>query len=210
MSIINRLSEDLANLRGTWRSVDKDDRQANREHPDCLKDPKYRESERIWSLVVEAIVFSYLDDPVEEVAGQPQAPEDDASRDDDLPPLEGLGQTEAQHGQHYKVGAAGKVRHLQRRDDVRIDQSKSFSFRAFLFLPSPFTTSKLLICCPTCSIYFQIPETDLIKLECGRHQEEGELHPRSDNGADGQVVGVSLPDNHHDRTSLLSVCCTPN
>ena len=114
------MPEDFANLRGTWRSVDKDDRQANREHPDCLKDPKYRESERIWSLVVEAIVLSYLDDPVEEVAGQPQAPQDDASRDDDLPPLEGLGQTEAQHGQHYKVGAASKVRHLQQRDDVRM------------------------------------------------------------------------------------------
>ena len=41
-----------------------------------------------------------------------------------------------------------------------------------------------------------VSEPHFIKLESAGHYEEGELHGHGDDGAEGQVVGVALPDNH--------------
>ena len=54
-----------------------------------MEDPEYQESERIGPLIVKTVVLSYLDDPVEEVAGQPDAPEDNAGGNGNLPPVVG-------------------------------------------------------------------------------------------------------------------------
>ena len=99
-------------LPGAVGGVYKHDRQADGEDPDGLEDPEDGKPQRIGSLVVKPVVLSYLDDPVEEVAGQPEAPEDDGGGDDDLPPVEGGGYTEAHQGQHHKVRPASKVCHL--------------------------------------------------------------------------------------------------
>ena len=84
-----------------------------------MEDPEYQESERIGPLIVKTVVLSYLDDPVEEVAGQPDAPEDNAGGNGNLPPVVGDAEVitrayeEAQDSQDHKVCPSSKVCHLK-------------------------------------------------------------------------------------------------
>ena len=98
---------------GAGGGVHKHDRQTHCEHPDGLEHPEDGKPQRIGSLVVKPVVLAYLDDPVQEVAGQPETPEDDGGGDDDLSPVVGVGHTQTHHSQDHKVGPASKVRHLQ-------------------------------------------------------------------------------------------------
>ena len=48
----------------------------------------------------------------------------------------------------------------------------------------------------TALLQCQKSDSHFIKLESAGHDEEGELHGHGDDGTQGQVVGVALPDNH--------------
>ena len=114
----------------TWRSVDKDDREADSEDPDRLENPEDGKPERIRSLVVEPAVLTwelmvsdiytqtsacqetYFDDPVKQVARETKPPKRDSRRGSDLPPLVGAGQHHRRQRQHHEVCSAGKVSHL--------------------------------------------------------------------------------------------------
>ena len=94
-------------------SIDKHDRQAHSEHPHCLVCPEGQEPQGVGSLVVKPVILPDLDDPVEEVSGESEPPEDDAHGDGDLSPVILLRQDQSQDGEHYKVCPSSKISDLQ-------------------------------------------------------------------------------------------------
>ena len=54
---------------GTCWSIDKNHWQTHSEHPDSLVDPEHGKPQWIWPFVIKPVIFSYLDDPVQQVTG---------------------------------------------------------------------------------------------------------------------------------------------
>merc|ERR1712212_1227135 len=70
---------------GARGGVDEHDGETDGEHPDSLEYPEHGELEGVRPLVIKPVILTYFDDPVEEVSGEPEAPEHHTGGEDDLP-----------------------------------------------------------------------------------------------------------------------------
>jgi len=52
----------------TSGGIHEDDRKADSEHPNCLKDPEHCKPHRVRPLVIKAVILPYLNDSVQEIA----------------------------------------------------------------------------------------------------------------------------------------------
>lgn len=64
--------------------VQKGDRQRDGPNPYHLKDPEAQERKELVSLVIEAVIFARLQDPEEQESGEPNAPDHDEKRGNNL------------------------------------------------------------------------------------------------------------------------------
>ena len=134
--------------------IHKHDRQAHSKYPHCLECPEGQEPQGVGSLVVKPVILPDLDDSVEEVAGEPQPPEDDADGDGDLSPVVLLSQDQGQDCEDNKISSTSKICHLKINQEMKgrqFVQNRNWS--------------------------------NLVKFKSASNKKEGELHSNCDNSA---------------------------
>lgn len=102
----------MRELSDIWR-VEHSHRQRDGPHPEHLEDPEAKEFEEIVALVVEAIIFARLQDPEEEKARQPCAPDHNEERADNVArDIAVFAPCQRDDGQDDEVGTPGEVGEL--------------------------------------------------------------------------------------------------
>jgi len=91
------------------RGIDKDNRETDSEDPNSLEDPEHCKLHWVCSLIIKPVILPNLDDSVEKIPGEPEAPGHHTGSGSNLSPLVRASQDHCKHTKNYKVCTACKV-----------------------------------------------------------------------------------------------------